>query len=135
MVDINVKCRSCGQKSHIGNMKYHPETGKDLVCADCYNSKLVELNGGSKGQYALNTIRKEKKALPKLKLTGVKERLESNFQPKRNSSDTVDYKCSKCNYSFKRRKSFSVHSVCPYCGGKTSNKKIAIFTDIIQGLD
>ena len=46
MVDINVKCRSCGQKSHIGNMKYHPETGKDLVCTDCYNSKLAELNGG-----------------------------------------------------------------------------------------
>lgn len=134
MVNINIKCRSCGQKTHMGNMKYHPGNGKDLVCLDCFNAKVAELNSGSRAQYSLNMISTVKKPA-KEKTLSVKDRLEGSYEPKHNSTDVTDYKCSKCNYRFKRRKSFNVHSVCPYCGNKSSNKRAAIFTDIIQGLD
>ncbi|MFH0876098.1 MAG: hypothetical protein V1859_09245 [archaeon] len=85
MSDNTLKCYRCGQTYPVTDMRY--TQSNKLVCKNC-----------------LNKANPNKAQMPETK----EQKLASR-------EENVEYVCSKCKYSFKRKASAAV-GACPYCG-------------------
>lgn len=84
-----MKCYKCGHSYHIDEMRYGPD-GRTLMCINCIERRPVN---------PIKIVEPGKKA-PK-KIDTLKE-------------DLVDYRCTSCNYKFRRAARLHV-TRCPYC--------------------
>lgn len=104
MSDVLIKCFKCGKSYPSGDMRFKSSNNNDLICKYCLNKNPP------------SSVHAEVKPtiMPAVKNTGYdlpKRKVESNPE----TEGYNEYKCNKCGYSFKRKKTIDV-TKCPYCG-------------------
>ncbi|MFC1754535.1 hypothetical protein ACFL96_14260 [Thermoproteota archaeon] len=113
-VENKIACRNCGKKHPIETMQID-KYGALMVCQDC-----------SKKQYKREPKRKVNKdgSVTELKAERgslfysnlkIMPRKEKEKEMVGMPHEMTAYKCTHCNYEFKRRKSFPFSGNCPYC--------------------
>ncbi|MBU0461060.1 MAG: hypothetical protein KJ574_00580 [Nanoarchaeota archaeon] len=107
-----VECKRCGKRVPIDTMQLD-KYGEFMLCIDCfaYENNQVPRNKVGRGvpqepsrgsrfySSSYNTASKDDR-----------DRMRQSIP-----DEMVSYKCAKCKYEFKRRKSFPFSGKCPYC--------------------
>jgi len=111
-----ITCKKCSKKELIEHMQ-SDRYGEKMICRECVNeqNKPIAKRKVTKDG-TMVTTRPERGSLfysKNFKPVKKKERDEvrSTFP-----QEMYAYKCTRCNFEFKRRKAFPHAGTCPYCG-------------------
>lgn len=104
MSDVTIKCFRCGKSYPTTDMRFKSSSNNDLICKYCLSKNTTPQASAVKQPKPMEPVKNTEFAMRPQKVV---------------SNPTIDtvneYKCGKCGYSFKRKKSADVTS-CPYCG-------------------
>jgi DNA-directed RNA polymerase subunit RPC12/RpoP len=101
-----ISCKKCGKKYPIEEMQLDKYAEK-MICSACAGKakpKTRVLKDGT-------TVKAEKGSLSYSKM----HTREDRYRIKDEIEEMTAYKCTSCNYEFKRRKAFPFNGRCPYC--------------------
>jgi DNA-directed RNA polymerase subunit RPC12/RpoP len=87
---MKYKCAKCGKDFVQEEIRY--TSSNKMACVYCLGIQLRPVTG---------------------------ERRVEKIKDNNPVEETVEYQCTKCNYAFKRKKSFLIHT-CPYCSNNGS---------------